>query len=195
MRSTQIKRNTAETKIEITLNLDGTGMYENYSGCGFLDHMLDLFARHGRFDLFVKCDGDTTVDYHHTVEDIAITLGQVFADCLGDKCGITRYGSVILPMDEVLMMSAVDISGRGVLGYNVKIPTEKVGDFDTELTHEFMQSFAANVGMSLHFDMLAGENSHHIIEAMFKAMARALSTAVAIDEKYKDEIPSTKGVL
>lgn len=190
-----IKRNTTETQIELEINLDGKGSYSVDTGCGFLNHMLELFARHGRFDLMVKCNGDTLVDYHHTTEDIGIVLGEAFLKALGDKKGIKRYGSFILPMDETLMVSAVDLSGRSYLVMDVDIPTEKVGDFDCELVKEFMIAFSSNARMNLHFKMLNGENSHHIIEAMFKAMGRALKEAVSIDEAYKDEIPSTKGLL
>lgn len=190
-----IKRNTTETQIELEINLDGKGSYSVDTGCGFLNHMLELFARHGRFDLTVKCNGDTQVDYHHTTEDIGIVLGEAFLKALGDKKGIKRYGSFILPMDETLMVSAVDLSGRSYLVMDVDIPTEKVGGFDCELVKEFMIAFSSNARMNLHFKMLNGENSHHIIEAMFKAMGRALKEAVSIDEAYKDEIPSTKGLL
>ena len=195
MRNVFIERNTAETKIKLNLNLDGTGVFKNDTGCGFLNHMLDLFARHGRFDLEVLCVGDTNVDYHHTAEDIGITLGKAFSDCLGDMRGINRYGSVVLPMDEVLMVTAVDISGRATLGYNVSFNTQKVGDFDVELVEEFMLALTRNINMTLHFNILSGGNTHHVIEAMFKALGRALAQAVAINEKYKDEIPSTKGIL
>lgn len=195
MRTSSITRNTAETKINLSLNLDGNGKSEIDTGCGFLDHMLTLFAKHGRFDLNVKCDGDTNVDYHHTAEDIGICLGLCFAEALADKKGIVRYGSMMLPMDEALILSAVDISGRSMLVFNLDIPTEKVGDFDTELVKEFFIAFAHNAKITLHIKKLDGENSHHIIEGAFKSVARSLSQAVAIDEKHKDEIPSTKGVL
>ena len=195
MRISEIKRNTAETKINLKVNLDGSGKSNIKTGCGFMDHMLTLFARHGRFDLNLTCDGDTYVDYHHTVEDIGIALGQAFADCLADMKGITRYGDITLPMDEVLMICAVDISGRDYLGFDVSIPAEKVGDMDTELVKEFFLGFVRRASVTLHFKQLAGENTHHIIEAMFKAFGRTMAKAVAIDEKYKDEIPSTKGVL
>lgn len=195
MRKAEIKRTTGETDIAITLNIDGTGKGKADTGCGFLDHMLDLFKRHGRFDLDVYCKGDTNVDYHHTVEDVGICLGQAFADALGDGRGIKRYGSMILPMDEALILTAVDISGRGMVVYDAKIPTEKVGDFDTELVYEFFIAFARKAGFTLHVKQLAGENSHHIIEGMFKSAARSISAACDVDEKFKDEIPSTKGVL
>lgn len=195
MRTKEIVRNTAETKISMTLNLDGSGKSNIDTGCGFLDHMLVLFAKHGRFDLDLKCDGDTYVDYHHTTEDIGIVLGQAFADCLGDKKGITRYGDIILPMDETLMLCAVDISGRDYLGFDIMMPQAKVGDFDTELVQEFFLGFVRKADVTLHFKMLAGTNTHHIIEGMFKAFGRTMAKAVAIDPIYKDEIPSTKGVL
>ena len=195
MRMTEIKRATAETDISINLNLDGTGQSELQTGCGFLDHMLTLFARHGRFDLIVSCQGDTYVDDHHTVEDIGIALGQAFANALGDKRGICRYGSCTLPMDESLILSAVDLSGRGYLGYALDIPTEKVGSFDTELVEEFWLGFIRNAACTLHIRQLAGSNSHHIIEGAFKSVARSLKAAVAIDPDYANEIPSTKGVL
>ncbi len=195
MRSAQINRKTNETDIRLTLNLDGTGKSNIQSGVGFLDHMLTLFARHGRFDLDLVCDGDTYVDDHHSVEDIGIALGQAFEQALGDKRGITRYGSFILPMDESLILTAVDISGRAHLNYDLHIPTEKVGTFDTELTEEFFLGFVRNANMTLHLKQLEGKNSHHIIEGTFKSVARTLKQAVAIEERFKDEIPSTKGVL
>ncbi|MCQ2437936.1 MAG: imidazoleglycerol-phosphate dehydratase HisB [Clostridia bacterium] len=195
MRKTEIIRNTAETKIKLTLDLDGRGNYDVDTGCGFLNHMLELFTRHGRFDLTVKCDGDTQVDDHHTVEDIGIALGTAFRQALGESRGIVRYGSMLLPMDEALILCAVDLSGRGVLNFDVAIPTEKVGTFDTELVKEFWLTFSRTVGAAVHFKMLAGENSHHIIEGMYKAAGRALKAAVAIDPEYANEIPSTKGVL
>ena len=194
-RGYQIIRKTAETDINLEINLDGSGKSTIDTGCGFLDHMLTLFARHGRFDLDVTCKGDTYVDYHHTAEDIGIVLGQAFACAIGDKKGITRYGSFILPMDEALIMSAVDISGRSYLGYSLEIPTEKVGDFDTELVEEFWLGFVRNAQVTLHIRQLAGTNSHHIIEGAFKSVARSLKAAVAIDPDFADEIPSTKGVL
>ena len=195
MRQTEIIRKTAETDIALTLCLDGDGKGTIDTGCGFLDHMLTLFSRHGSFDLTVKCIGDTQVDYHHTAEDIAICLGDAFKKALGDMKGITRYGSFMLPMDESLILTAVDISGRSYLGYDLDIPTEKVGDFDTELTREFFEAFVRHAGVTLHIKQLAGYNSHHIIEGTFKSFARSMKQAVAIDEKNKDKIPSTKGVL
>ena len=195
MRTSEIKRDTAETKIALTLDLDGTGKSDIATGCGFLDHMLTLFAKHGRFDLTVDCDGDIDVDDHHTVEDIGICLGKAFNEALGDKKGIIRYGNFTLPMDEALIMCAVDISGRDYLAYRLEIPTEKVGTFDTELVEEFMLAFTRNAGLNLHIIQLSGTNSHHIIEGTFKCLARTLRQAVNIDEKFKDEIPSTKGVL
>ena len=195
MRIAEIKRTTAETDISLELNLDGTGAADIQTGCGFLDHMLTLFARHGRFDLNITCQGDTYVDDHHTVEDIGIALGQAFANALGDKKGIQRYGDTILPMDESLILTAVDLSGRGYLGYALQIPTEKVGSFDTELVEEFWLGFIRNAGCTLHIRQLAGTNSHHIIEGAFKSAGRSLKTAVAIDSAFADEIPSTKGVL
>lgn len=195
MRKAELERKTAETDIQLSLNLDGAGESEVDTGCGFLDHMLTLFARHGRFDLKVSCKGDTYVDDHHTVEDIGICLGDAFARALGDKRGIVRYGSCTLPMDEALILTAVDISGRGMLCYGLDIPTEKVGTFDTELTREFLIAFARRADMTVHVRQLAGENSHHIIEGAFKSLARSLRTAVAIDGQFAQEIPSTKGVL
>lgn len=195
MRTSAIERNTAETKIKLSLNIDGSGKSEIDTGCGFLDHMLTLFAKHGRFDLAVKCDGDTNVDYHHTVEDIGIVLGAAFSEALGDKKGIERYGDIILPMDEALILTAVDLSGRAYLGFDLDIPTEKVGDFDTELVKEFWLGFIRTAQCTLHIKQLAGGNSHHIIEGSFKSAARALAKAVKINSDYKDEIPSTKGVL
>ena len=195
MREAKINRNTAETKIDLYLNLDGNGEPEIDTGCGFLNHMLTLFASHGMFDLKVKCVGDVDVDYHHTAEDVAICLGQAFLNALGDKKGIIRYGSLALPMDEALILAAVDLSGRGCLGYALDIPTEKVGDFDTELCQEFWLGFVREAKCSLHLNQLAGVNSHHIIEGAFKAVARALRIAVSIDEKCAEKIPSTKGVL
>lgn len=195
MRKAELERRTAETDIRLSLDLDGEGKSEIDTGCGFLDHMLTLFARHGRFDLKVSCKGDTYVDDHHTVEDIGICLGDAFARALGDKRGIVRYGSCTLPMDEALILTAVDISGRGMLCYGLDIPTEKVGTFDTELTKEFWIAFARRADMTIHIRQLAGENSHHIIEGAFKSLARSLRTAVAIDSRFAQEIPSTKGVL
>lgn len=195
MRKTSIARKTNETDIMLTLSLDGKGESDISTGCGFLDHMLTLFSKHARFDLTVKCVGDTQVDYHHTTEDIGIALGKALSQALGDKKGICRYGDIILPMDEALVMCAVDISGRGGLFYGLNIPAYKVGDFDTELTEEFLNALAREAGITLHIRQLAGSNSHHIIEGAFKALARVLKEAVAIDEKFKDEIPSTKGVI
>lgn len=195
MRCAEINRKTNETDISLKLNIDGTGTSEINSGCGFLDHMLTLFARHGSFDLNITCNGDTEVDYHHTVEDIGISLGQAFSQCLGDKRGITRYGCSILPMDEVLMLCAIDISGRTHLGYQVTFNSSVIGDFDTELVKEFMLGFVRNLPMALHFKEFAGENAHHIAEGMFKSFARALAVAVSIDQKHANEIPSTKGIL
>lgn len=193
MRTAEITRKTAETDISLSLNLDGTGKSSINTGCGFLDHMLTLFAAHGRFDLTVVCRGDTQVDDHHSVEDIGICLGQAFAMALGEKRGITRYGSFLLPMDEALILTAVDISGRSCLCFGLEIPTEKIGTFDTELVEEFFLAFTRNCPMSLHFKQLAGRNSHHIVEGAFKSVARALKAAVALDGTQ--EIPSTKGVL
>ena len=195
MRQAEIIRKTGETDIRVKLELDGTGICRIDTGVGFLDHMLELFARHGRFDLEVSCKGDTRVDDHHSVEDIGIALGQAFDKALGDKKGIVRYGSMILPMDETLVLSAVDISGRGLLVYDLRIPTEKVGTFDTELTEEFFRALAHNARCTLHIRQLAGSNSHHIIEGTFKSVARSLRTAVKIDPECAGEIPSTKGVL
>ena len=195
MRTSEIKRMTTETEIELSLNLDGTGNASVKSGCGFLDHMLTLFAKHGRFDLELSCTGDVRVDDHHTVEDIGICLGKAFAKALGDKKGIYRYGSTTLPMDETLILSAVDLSGRGGFYDTLSIPTEKVGTFDTELCREFWIAFARTGEMTLHIMQLAGANSHHIIEGAFKSVARSLRVAVAIDPSCSDEIPSTKGIL
>ena len=195
MRRSEIERKTAETDISLALNLDGTGKSNIDTGCGFLNHMLILFARHGRFDLDVTCHGDVDVDDHHSVEDIGICLGMAFAEALGNGAGICRYGHIILPMDETLILCAVDLSGRAHLEYGLEIPTEKVGTFDTELTEEFLIAFVRKANMTLHVKQLSGRNSHHIIEGTFKALARTLAQAVSIDEKYRDEIPSTKGVL
>ncbi len=195
MRSADLTRKTGETDISLAINLDGTGVSSVSTGCGFLDHMLTLFAKHGRFDLTVTCKGDTWVDDHHTVEDIGICLGDAFAQALGDLRGVTRYGSVILPMDEALILTAVDLSGRGMLCYDLDIPTEKVGTFDTELTEEFLLAFVRRSNITLHVRQLAGKNSHHIIEGTFKSLARSLRQAVAIDPSCAGEIPSTKGVL
>lgn len=195
MREAKIERVTAETNISLSLNLDGTGASQLKTGCGFLDHMLTLLAKHGRFDLTVSCQGDTWVDYHHTVEDIGICLGKAFAEALGDKKGIVRYGDTTLAMDESLILSAVDISGRGGCYYALEIPTQKVGDFDTELCQEFFIAFARDAGLTLHLRQLCGSNSHHIIEGTFKSVARSLRKAVAIDKAFANEIPSTKGLL
>lgn len=195
MRAAELARKTAETDIWLSLKLDGTGKSEIETGCGFLDHMLTLFARHGRFDLRVVCKGDAWVDDHHTVEDIGICLGDAFTQALGDKRGIVRYGSCTLPMDEALILTAVDISGRGMLCYGLDIPTEKVGTFDTELTKEFLIALARRGDMTIHVQQLAGENSHHIIEGAFKSLARSLGAAAAIDPRFPQEVPSTKGVL
>lgn len=195
MRMAEINRKTAETQITLKLELDGTGNSEISTGCGFLDHMLTLFAKHGRFNLFVSCKGDNWVDDHHTVEDVGIALGEAFRTALGDKKGITRYGSQILPMDEALILTAVDLSGRSYLGYDLQIPTQKVGAFDTELVEEFWLGFVRNALCTLHIRQLAGTNSHHIIEGAFKSAGRSLRAAVAIEAAYADEIPSTKGVL
>ena len=193
MRTSEIIRKTAETDITLELNLDGTGKSSIKTGCGFLDHMLTLFAAHGKFDLKVICNGDTFVDDHHSVEDIGICLGQAFQKALGDKRGITRYGSFLLPMDEALIQTAVDISGRSHLGYGLEIPTEKIGTFDTELVEEFWLAFVRQCPMSLHIRQLSGKNSHHIVEGCFKSVARSLRMAVASDGT--NDIPSTKGVL
>ena len=195
MRQSEISRKTGETDVKIRLDLDGTGEYAIDTGVGFLNHMLELFARHGRFNLQVTCKGDTWVDDHHSTEDIRIALGQAFDQALGDRKGITRYGSMLLPMDESLIESAVDISGRGMLAYGLDIPTEKVGTFDTELVEDFFQAFAQNARCTLHIRQLAGRNSHHIIEGAFKSVARSLRAAVKIDPDTAGEIPSTKGVL
>lgn len=195
MRVSEIKRKTGETDIYVKLDLDGTGKSEIASGCGFLDHMLTLFSKHAGYDLNVTCKGDVEVDYHHTTEDIGIALGKAFCEALGDKKGITRYGDILLPMDETLIRSAVDISGRDYLAMNLKIPTWKVGDFDTELCEEFWIAFVREAKITLHVTQLAGKNAHHIIEGVFKAVARTLGKATAIDARRADEIPSTKGVL
>lgn len=195
MREAKILRKTAETDIELRLNLDGSGRSDLRTGCGFLDHMLTLFAAHGRFDLYVRCQGDTEVDYHHSVEDIGIALGEAFAAALGDKKGIHRYGDTVLPMDEALILTAVDFSGRCFLGWDVPLPTEKVGDFDTELGEEFWYGFVRKAECALHVRELAGKNSHHILEGVFKSAGRSFREAVAVDAAYAGEIPSTKGVL
>lgn len=195
MRTAEIIRKTAETDIALQLNLDGTGNAEIATGCGFLDHMLVLFAHHGCFDLKVRCKGDTWVDDHHTVEDVGICLGQAFAQALGEKRGITRYGNFLLPMDEALILSAVDISGRSYLGFALEIPSQKIGTFDAELVEEFFLGFVRQCPMSLHIRQLAGSNSHHIVEGAFKSVARSLKAAVAMDASRPDAVPSTKGVL
>lgn len=195
MRKAEVNRKTAETDIVLSLELDGTGKSVIDTGCGFMDHMLTLFASHGRFDLNVTCKGDTYVDYHHSVEDIGIALGKAFKEALGDKRGIHRYGDTILPMDEALILSAVDFSGRSYLGFNLTIPTEKVGDFDTELVEEFWMGFVRQAECAIHFRQLSGKNSHHIIEGAYKSIGRSLRQAVAIDQEFSGEIPSTKGVL
>ncbi len=190
MREAKITRTTTETDIDLALKLDGSGEYEISTGCGFLDHMLTLFACHGGFDLSVRCDGDTEVDFHHTTEDIGIVLGQAFSEALGDRKGIRRYGDIILPMDEALILAAIDISGRGILACELDIPTQKVGDFDTELAEEFLSAFSRTLGATLHVRQLAGRNSHHIIEGIFKALARVLCKACEISG---DKVMSTKG--
>lgn len=195
MRNADIKRKTAETDICVSLNLDGTGKSKIDTGCGFLDHMLTLFAKHGRFDLSVTCKGDTYVDDHHTVEDVGIALGSAFSEALGEKRGIARYGDTALPMDEALILTAVDFSGRACLGYDLRIPSQKVGTFDTELVKEFWLAFVRKAECALHIRMLAGENSHHIIEGAFKSVARSIAEAVAVVPGTENEIPSTKGVL
>lgn len=195
MRTANIERNTKETRIQLSLDLDGTGKADISTGCGFLDHMLELFARHGDLDLTVTCHGDTQVDYHHSVEDIGICLGKAFTEALGNKRGITRYGQFLLPMDETLVLCACDLSGRDYLGWAVELPAAKVGDFDTELAKEFWLAFVRNCPASIHIRQIAGENTHHILEAVFKGMGRTLKMAAAMDPKHADEIPSTKGVL
>ena len=195
MREIKIDRKTNETDISMKLNLDGSGKSDINTGCGFLDHMLTLFSKHGRFDLDLSCKGDTQVDYHHTAEDIGIVLGNGFLKALGEMRGIVRYGYMILPMDESLILTAVDVSGRAHLEYDVNIPTEKIGDFDSELVREFFEAFVRESKITLHIKQLSGTNSHHIAEGVFKSFARSLSAAVSTDEKYKNEIPSTKGTL
>lgn len=195
MRFTEIVRKTSETEVALNLTLEGGGVARMNTGCGFLDHMLTLFAHHGRFDLSIDCVGDTNVDYHHTTEDIAIALGKAFIETLGDKRGIARYGSMILPMDEALVLVAVDISGRAHLSYDVTLPSTRVGDFDTELVEEFLTAFVRSANITLHVRMMAGKNTHHIIEAIYKSLARALRAAVAIDPDAVDTIPSSKGVI
>ena len=195
MRKSEISRKTSETDINLSIDLDGKGSSKIDTGIGFLDHMLTLFAKHGRFDLNIKCKGDTNVDFHHTVEDTGICLGKAVKDALGSKKGIIRYGSMLLPMDEALIISAVDISGRGMLVYDIDIASEKDGEFDTELAEEFFRAFAQNAEITLHMRKISGKNSHHIVEGAFKSVAHSLMMAVKIDENFKDEIPSTKGVL
>ena len=195
MRKAEIERDTYETKIRIKLDLNGTGKYKNNTKIGFLDHMLDLFSKHGRFDLEVICDGDINVDFHHSVEDIGIVLGKCFSEALGNMKGIKRYGNFYMPMDEALTLVAIDICGRSYLNFDVNIPTQKVGEFDTELIKEFFIGFTRNINAAIHIKTFYGENSHHIIESIFKGAAKALSQAVEIDEKYSEEILSTKGVL
>ena len=195
MRTSTVKRNTEETKIELTLNLDGKGESKIDTGCGFFDHMLTLFSKHSKIDLDVTCKGDVNVDYHHTVEDIGIVLGKALLEALGDKKGINRYADTILPMDESLILTAIDISGRSYLGFDVTFPSEKIGDFDTELVEEFFMALTRCAEITLHIKKMAGENSHHIAEGIFKSFARSLREAVALDENFKDQLPSTKGVL
>ncbi|MBQ5952623.1 MAG: imidazoleglycerol-phosphate dehydratase HisB [Lachnospiraceae bacterium] len=195
MRTATVTRETNETKIKLKLTLDGSGKAEVSSGVGFLDHMLTLFAYHGRFDLTLFCEGDTGVDDHHSVEDIGIALGEAFRQALGEKRGIVRYGSTVLPMDEALILSAADFSGRSFLAFELPIPTEKVGTFDTELVEEFFLAFTRNAACTLHIRELAGKNAHHIIEGAFKSVARSLKDAVRIDADYAEKIPSTKGIL
>lgn len=195
MRTANITRNTSETKITCKLNIDGTGKQQIKTKIGFLDHMLELFARHGRFDLELNADGDVWVDGHHTAEDIAIVLGRAFSEALGDRRGIVRYGSMILPMDETLVVAALDISGRGIACLNLAIPAQRIGDFDTELVEEFFVAFARELGAAIHLQQLAGKNSHHIVEACFKGFGRAVADAVAINQLAPDEIPSTKGTI
>ena len=195
MRTAAINRVTAETSISLKLELDGSGASTVDSGCGFLDHMLTLFAKHGGFDLELTCKGDTQVDYHHTAEDIGICLGMAFKEALGDKKGIVRYGYMILPMDETLILTAVDLSGRSFLACELEIPTEKVGDFDTELVEEFWAAFVRTSESTLHIRQISGRNSHHIIEGVFKSAARSLREAVSLDPRFADSLPSTKGVL
>ncbi len=194
-RTAEIKRKTNETDINLNLNINGSGKYDIKTDCGFLNHMLELFAYHGKFDITLTCKGDVYVDDHHTVEDVAICLGQAFSTALNDRAGIKRYGSFTLPMDEALILAAIDISGRAILCYNLQLSAQKVGTFDTELVKEFFLAFTRNLGVSLHIQQLAGENNHHIIEGTFKAVARALNAAVEIDEKYKLQQPSTKGTI
>jgi imidazoleglycerol-phosphate dehydratase len=195
MREAIVKRTTKETDVYVKLGLDGTGVADVDSGCGFFDHMLTALSKHGHFDLTVKCKGDTEVDFHHSAEDIGICLGQAFLQAVGDAKGITRYGFSVIPMDDALVLSSVDISGRAYLNFDVAMPAQKVGDFDTELVKEFFYAFARNAKITLHFKGLAGDNAHHVAECVFKSFARTLSTAVSINEKFKDETVSTKGIL
>ncbi len=195
MRSAQIKRQTAETDISVEINLDGTGAYENQTGIGFFDHMLDQLSRHSLIDMTIRCQGDTHIDDHHSVEDVGIALGQALTAALGDKRGIRRYGSCLLPMDDALVRTALDLSGRPWLMWNVDLPTDKIGSFDTELVREFFQALSTHGGITLHVDALHGFNSHHIAEAAFKSVARALREAVETDPRKADAIPSTKGAL
>ena len=195
MRKAEIKRKTKETDVAVGLSIDGTGVSEIATGNGFFDHMLTLFSKHGGFDITLSCSGDTEVDFHHTTEDIGIALGDAFKEALGNKAGITRYGDFLLPMDEALILTAVDLSGRAHLSYELEIPAQKVGEFDTELCEEFFLGFVRRGELTLHIRQLSGKNSHHIIEGAFKSVARSLAKAVKIDEDFKDEIPSTKGVL
>lgn len=195
MREVTIKRETKETKINLTINLDGKGTSNINTGCGFFDHMLELFARHSRFDLNVVCDGDINVDYHHTVEDVGIVLGQAIKKALGDMKGIVRYGTTILPMDESLILTAIDISGRSYLKFDLPTRVNKIGDFPVELVEEFFLAFVRHAGLTLHVVKMAGTNAHHIVEGTFKSFARSLKSAVAIDKEFANEIPSTKGVL
>lgn len=195
MRTSTITRNTEETKINLTLNLDGKGESKIDTGCGFFDHMLTLFSKHSKIDLDVTCNGDTNVDYHHTVEDVGIVLGKAVLEALGDKKGINRYADTILPMDESLILTAIDISGRSYLGFDALFPSQKIGDFDTELVEEFFMALVRSAEITLHIKKMAGENSHHIAEGIFKSFARSLRVAVALDENFKDQLPSTKGVL
>ena len=195
MRTSNITRNTEETKISLALNLDGKGVSKIDTKCGFFDHMLTLFSKHSKIDLEVTCNGDINVDYHHTVEDVGIVLGKAILEALGDKKGINRYADTILPMDEALILTAIDVSGRSYLNFDVDFPSEKIGDFDTELVEEFFMALTRNAEITLHIKKLAGENSHHIAEGAFKSFARTLRAAVALDENFKDQLPSTKGVL
>ena len=195
MREATIKRETKETKINLTINLDGKGVSNINTGCGFFDHMLELFSRHSRFDLNVVCDGDINVDYHHTVEDVGIVLGQAIKKALGDMKGIVRYGTTILPMDESLILTAIDVSGRSFLKFDLPTRANKIGDFPVELVEEFFLAFVRHAGITLHVVKMAGTNAHHIVEGTFKSFARSLKSAVAIDKEFANEIPSTKGVL